>query len=117
MYFLYLVCPWKAELFSRRYLVERRNCPQRFFESGTRLAFVAEGKSYLPKFGHAVLLVIALLLGNCADQADIRGSAAHKSHFLDHKSDKLVYGPGYAWVFGPLFERNKGKRALIFAVL
>ena len=81
------------------------------------MAFVADGKSYLPKNGHAVLLVIILLLGNCADQADIRGSTAHKSHLLDYKSDKLVYAPSYAWVFGPRFERNKGKRALIFAAL
>ena len=102
---------------SRHYLVERRNCPERFFESGTRLAFVADGKSYLPKFGHAVLLITILLLGNCAHQAAIRGSTAHKSHLLDYKTDKLIYGPGYAWVFGPRFERNKGKRALIYAAL
>ena len=60
------------------------------------------------------MFVTILMLDNCADQADIRGSTAHQLHLLDYKTDKLVYGPGYPWVFGPRFEGHKGKRALIF---
>lgn len=55
MYFLLLIGPWKTELFSRHYLVERRNYPERFFESGTRLTFIADGKSYLSKFGRGLV--------------------------------------------------------------